>query len=302
MKRFVTYLYEYKGGQKTKNTGFIRVDIRKDKVNLEVCIKNITHSIGKGLIYGFVELDDLLAIELGEIEVLNGQSETRLILSKDNLNESGYSIESLYGVGICFPNQKYLASCWRDEITDQIGKGEFSVLRKEEKEMQAAEINEPIVLEEIVEAEDLPEFHIEKDLPELHTEKDLSEFHIEDDELQNSYVTYEKIELKEIRNLSSSNWHLCNNSFLVHGFFNYGYLILKKKMEGDKESISLGVPGFFEKPEMVMAILYGFSNFEAIPKKVIEMSMQVESIPYEIEENQKPETGIFGGWFVSLQN
>lgn len=69
------------------------------------------------------------------------------------------------------------------------------------------------------------------------------------------------IELRDIRELPRKFWNLGNNSFLLHGFFNYHYLLLGKRTEEDRETIFVGVPGMFHSQEHVMASLFGFSEF-----------------------------------------
>lgn len=56
------------------------------------------------------------------------------------------------------------------------------------------------------------------------------------------------IELRDIRELPRKFWNLGNNSFLLHGFFNYHYLLLGKRTEGETETIFIGVPGVFHSP------------------------------------------------------
>lgn len=75
-------------------------------------------------------------------------------------------------------------------------------------------------------------------------------------------VSFRKIDITDIRSLPKSNWHLCSNSFLIHGFFNYHYLILKTVGEGSGEVRYLGVPGIYEQPERMMATMFGFPEFE----------------------------------------
>jgi hypothetical protein len=76
-------------------------------------------------------------------------------------------------------------------------------------------------------------------------------------------VSYEHIEITDIRRLPLPNRHLCNNSFLVHGFFNYHYLVLKSVEDAGQTKRFLGVPGIYEQRERMMAMLYGFPEFEA---------------------------------------
>lgn len=292
MKRFITYLYEYEEGHKTKNTGFIRVDIRNDIVNMEVCVRNCIRMNDKGCVYGLIQLDKLFGIALGEIKIQRGQNDNRISIEKDNIGNSGYSIEDFVGVAICFEDGGYLASCWKDDSAEEIASGDFlpyQILGNEAKtdcgveDMMILKKQDEISVEE----ENLQEIPIAQ---EISKEKNIEK-----------YITYKKIEIDQIRELPSRNWHLCNNSFLMHGVFNYGYLILKKIVDNEKEIYMLGVPGFFEKAEMVMAVFFGFSEFEPIAKKVVDMEMNIESIPFNIEKNQQPKNGLFGGWFVKLE-
>lgn len=112
-------------------------------------------------------------------------------------------------------------------------------------------------------------------------------------------VEIQRIDLNGIRQLPKKNWYLCSNSFLLHGFFNYHYLILKKAEWKNQTKYYLGVPGIFEKPERVMALLFGFPEFEK------EESGKKEAIPKMPVFGAEPETGdppegSFGYWFCLL--
>ena len=67
-----------------------------------------------------------------------------------------------------------------------------------------------------------------------------------------------KIELKDLRELPRRFWYLGNNSFLLHGFFNYRYLVLAKC---PNERYFLGIPGIYQNQERVMATIFGFPEF-----------------------------------------
>lgn len=69
-----------------------------------------------------------------------------------------------------------------------------------------------------------------------------------------------QLELKDLRSLPKKYWYLGNNSFLLHGFFNYRYLVLGRTEE---ERWFLGVPGVYQKQERVMAAIFGFPEFFA---------------------------------------
>lgn len=69
---------------------------------------------------------------------------------------------------------------------------------------------------------------------------------------------YVKLEPKDFIILSGKYQHLVNNSFLLHGFYNYRHVILGK--EG--ETYYLGVPGVFYEREKMVALMFGFEAFE----------------------------------------
>lgn len=75
-------------------------------------------------------------------------------------------------------------------------------------------------------------------------------------------ITCVKIELKHIRELPRRYWYLGNNSFLLHGFFNYRYLVVGKMEES---TWFIGVPGIYQAQERVMATIFGFPEFMPEP-------------------------------------
>lgn len=59
---------------------------------------------------------------------------------------------------------------------------------------------------------------------------------------------------------------LANNSFLLHGFYNYHHIILGKIVDGAKgdsntEKLYIGVPGVFYEREKAVALMFGFESF-----------------------------------------
>ena len=68
---------------------------------------------------------------------------------------------------------------------------------------------------------------------------------------------YVKLEPKDFVILQSGYQHLVNNSFLLHGFYNYRYIIL-----GKEQNFYLGVPGVFYEREKMVAQMFGFEAFE----------------------------------------
>lgn len=221
------------------------------------------------------------------------------------IGESPYSFSDVVGVVISYENGCYLASSWKDEEDEMIARGKF--VEYGVTASQNETLSKEITVKEFTMEENSfsTEVQMEKASIEL-TETDIQESPTHDlmYEEMSDQDTYRKINLNEIATLPSSNWHFSNNSFLIHGFWNYGYLVLKETMEAGEKKFALGIPGIFEQPEMVMATYFGFPIFEALPQQVVEMVVGETYVDSEEEiikgNNQQPKDGTFGCWFVNL--
>ena len=121
---------------------------------------------------------------------------------------------------------------------------------------------------------------------------------------------YKRIAITDIRSLPSRNWHLCNNSFLVHGFFCYHYLILKTINAPDGAKMHLGVPGIYASQERMMALLFGFNDFEIATDNMMGKS-DTSDIKYssaaqndsgdKTNSDSQPSAGDFGYWLCPLE-
>ena len=124
--------------------------------------------------------------------------------------------------------------------------------------------------------------------------------------------TYKRIAITDIRSLPSRNWHLCNNSFLVHGFFCYHYLVLKTVNAPDGTQIYLGVPGIYASQERMMALLFGFNDFEVYTDHITQAdcsptakaqtdSNHDPSLSDAATNTLQPSEGTFGYWLCQLE-
>jgi hypothetical protein len=68
---------------------------------------------------------------------------------------------------------------------------------------------------------------------------------------------YVKLEPKDFLILQEKYQPLTGNSFLLHGFYNYRYVIL-----GKENGYYLGVPGVYYEREKMVALMFGFEAFE----------------------------------------
>lgn len=70
-----------------------------------------------------------------------------------------------------------------------------------------------------------------------------------------------KIEPQDIGNFPMETWVLANNSFLLHGYYQYRYLIFALHFHEKQWEYVIGVPGIYEPKEKIMARMFGFGNF-----------------------------------------
>lgn len=94
-------------------------------------------------------------------------------------------------------------------------------------------------------------------------------------------VIYEKIQRQGLSRLPRREWRIANNSFLLHGFYNYHHLLY---IEEDGQ-IWIGVPGIFHEKEQEAAQAFGFTEFRRLNGGEIELS-----------ENEKNTYEDFGYW------
>lgn len=71
-----------------------------------------------------------------------------------------------------------------------------------------------------------------------------------------------KITPHDISYLPKKYWQLCNNSFMLHGYYNYRYLILCEKITNGTKRYLIGVPGLYHQREQTIARMFGFTEFE----------------------------------------
>lgn len=75
-----------------------------------------------------------------------------------------------------------------------------------------------------------------------------------------------KVKPGDIGRLPRQNWIFGNNSFLLHGYFKYRYLIFARVKEEEAGGYLIGVPGTYSSNEKFMAGMFGFYDFKPVQK------------------------------------
>ena len=402
MKRFITYLYQYDRGVRSKNTGFIKADIRENSYQIEIQARSLDVVQGTALVSFIVCEPEVVCIPVGEFPIVYGKGVFRLRCTSSRLGNSPWSIGQTCAIAIRYADEKMLISSWTNQLPHALLEGNVRIFSEAEKS-EITDVSKPIfsptpqpdtgssvqsdrqtfatsstqdhgqtpmpsTIQECAQAAvqvdsseyshaALPENsseHSQTSLPENSSEyshaalpenssehshaalpensseysqtalpenssehsqtslpEDSSEYsqttmqadsseHAQasmqqtpaESDIQacsnseakpSTQISYRKISLSDIKTLPKKNWYMCNNSFLIHGFFNYRYLMLKTVSTGEKKELYLGVPGIYERPEYAMALVFGFPDFEPADK-----------------QNKPLENGVFGYWMTQL--
>ena len=263
IKRFITYIYAYENGTKGINAGFAKVEIRGNECRIEVHLRGTPIRMGMDQVYLFkVEGGQMLAFPMGEMRMIKGSGDYGTIIKADQIGGSEYSFAEMDGMVFAGEEGAIAMTRWTEGKpfavkTENIRLWEpqrFDVGGIEnQKENEKNENIEERATAERVNAEKVTAKKTENPA-DKNGENAVEELHATEMPMRNIFPkfvwvdTWERfkntypyftlpedknvecvrIELKDLRELPRKYWYLGNNSFLLHGFFNYRYLVLGK--------------------------------------------------------------------------
>lgn len=296
MKRFITYIYAYENTKKAGNTGFARIELRGEECRLEIHLRGVYAAQTHCKIYLFRKQGSGIEGSLiGEMDVRNGAGDFSVIMKTAHISTSLLSFFEMEGIFLCSEDGRIFMSRWTEGEPLTVDMEHFIEWKAEQMEEniyaeESLHVEENMHVKENMHAEkkqqenkiQTAQFDRESDNELRATElparnffpqyqwKDIWEQFLKSHPASMPFseknITCIKIELKDIRELPRKYWYLGNNSFLLHGFFNYRYLVLGKIEEDNEDKWFLGVPGIYQNQERVMAIIFGFPEF--MPEQV----------------------------------
>lgn len=321
MKRFVTYLYEYERTIRGRNVGFIRNDIRNDCCRMEIHIRGLERIKEKAPIFIIVRDSECIGIPAGEVVISQGVGNACLELRGNRIGKTDYSVNNIQAVIVRYNGGKMLMGCYVQHPAGDLLSGTFT--KWEAQATPASPTPDPDAARGVdINSSDL----YPNSQNDLGMESNSGDLCPHDNNLQGTEAKaeeicptskeaaqspiYKRIAITDIRSLPSRDWHLCNNSFLVHGFFCYHYLILKTINAPDGAKMYLGVPGIYASQERMMALLFGFNDFEIATDNMMGKS-DTSDIKYssaaqndsgdKTNSDSQPSAGDFGYWLCPLE-
>ena len=295
--RMVAYIYSYNDGQKCKNTGFAKIEVRQDILKLQINMKGAysDNNCEWNVNLFYRKNSSIIGVTLGNMVIRNGIGEFRYAGNALNIENSGISFDSIKGLYIEKKSEetdrrKMYASEWDDLGFDPAGilakdwskaEGEImiefaregqSVAPAEEPVLQAAEAESRPVTETVpgteYSDEEIQKAVCSDEWYEKLAKEKTHVFLFADDEL------YDIIEITpdDIERLPDTNWGLKNNSFLNHGYFQFRHLILGKIYGGEPQRYFIGVPGIFARRDRNTAAMFGFNHFKFSMRSDVQLS------------------------------
>lgn len=307
MKRFICYLYEYQEGRRIRNIGFCKVESSEDGCTVSI------HGKGWGMnsprklsLYLFWrENGKCLGVYQGELGNVSPALNYRLSYTEEDVGSKA-RYDRVEGIILCGENGPRYAAVWTDEAVD-ISRMEPAEKEEmtEEKEEQPEEPEEPNEEEPVPEENEMPDeqeepagvsYDVREILPEESREleeKELEPFYFDEEEEDSKPEIAEqecqttcrfrctKIQRQDLSRLIRREWQLANNSFLLHGYYNYHHLAFLQ--EG--ENLYLGVPGVYSEKERRAAQAFGFPGFVNYEEEML-----------DLPEGEKEDRADFGYW------
>lgn len=248
---------------------------------------------------GGKEATGVTGVLVGEMKLANGSGDGVVVLKGGRVGASPYGITEMEGLFFVIGEERILMSRWREGAPFKVGLSGFREWQPEETKEKTAEKGlaaETAAQNEVREAAaaqpEQKEQTPAQDVPSgsgMETAaagEETEAIHATELPMRNLFPEYDwnavweelcrehkpaalfeewdtqciQLELKDLRSLPKKYWYLGNNSFLLHGFFNYRYLVLGRTAE---ERWFLGVPGVYQRQERVMAAIFGFPEFFA---------------------------------------
>lgn len=284
-RRFFSYIYAYEHGQKTSNAGFAKIQVNDTITTIELHMRGTCLSASSVCLYLFVRSgDSILGFPLGDVPFSNGNADRRFTLNQSHLEDSGYEIKDASGILFLSNSEICFVSQWDEGTIDWAS---FHIYKPSEETtesseslsnhnvIQSAELPLPQQTRILFPVNANPEItvpHPQKAPEEVthpssnaaswnETWQQLLSARLPVHPFSNPEIRCVRAELKDLRLLPSVNWHLCNNSFLLHSFFIYRHLLIGELPSSREHKWFVGVPGIRYRQEHVLAAIFGFSDF-----------------------------------------
>lgn len=247
--RKIFYLRQVEQGFPASGAGYVRLERKKEYLHILLCVTEGYIPEGRAVCGIYEEGGTWHRLELENLPYTAGTWETKRRLT--SLPDRGIC-DKIAGILIGDANNYWVGG-------DPVVELPYNTIagRKPESSPDLPEEGEP---------EDIPDERQQTSPPEPEEEKEPAPelkaaemYPFEDDEM----VWCRQIEPEDFSSLPMACWRLGNNSFVLHGYYNYRHLLYAS--DGDR--CYIGVPGQYHRKEQYLARQFGFPRFKGTKRK-----------------------------------
>lgn len=279
----IKYLDYYEKGERVKGCGFARIEARDREIRIELTVSGLhpTDSFSREVMLCGARQEKILT----QLDLSRGSGELRRIFhNPGDIGGTGIPYWEICGLSIRLGGGREVSCRWSESenrSAERFWKGESSV-RQEEKGtgLRAAEqiVAKPSVKEEktpgetVVQTEEAAPEKARKE--EKHPAQETRQPRMLEDKWQQLNAIYPHIQpFRDERDylsirpadflmFSAKDYRQVNNSFLLHGYYNYKHLLLSRVEQRGEILYYIGVPGNYFEKEKQVALMFGFESFE----------------------------------------
>ncbi len=274
----IAYLHYMKNNELMGNAGHVKIMLRGGSMSMEIFVRDMQQLPG-----GYYPLKALGESSFADkIHMERGQAVYKRRLDVDKSGKE----ELPYGIRIEINDKEYLEAIWQNGKQDtgikavEAAEKSHKVVQQESEEREVVEAVSgeeekwakkkagtewKIGAEKLWETEELRTFSVPAEVYEDKWKELCKKYDVVHP--FGNREEYISIAPKDFIIFPEKYQNLVNNSFLLHGYYNYQHIILGKKEEGGKNVYYLGVPGVYYEREKMVAIMFGFEGFECGNKK-----------------------------------
>lgn len=289
--RQIKYLDYLENKERCKGAGFVKMEVWDKALHLTVQVSGLRQ--GDTFERDVFLLDEQREEKLGSIRLERGKGSLLLRnLNRASIGKTGISYDSLAGIRIPLGSGREIYGSFAKSEKAEVPKEPGESLTAAERTLpesgevlevlpdnsEAAEKEEDVCAgdTETVKAgpEDLKTLQkaVQTALGEREVEKE--HMRLAESKWQQLSAVYPHIKpFRDERDylsigpadfvvLPEKYYRMANNSFLLHGYYNYEHLILTRVERRGRILYYVGVPGNFYDREKQVAVMFGFESFE----------------------------------------
>lgn len=293
--RRICYVYYYEETRKTENVGFVRIQAQNGVAKLYMNIKLPAYiQAERAELYLAGEGTPDFRISIGNLNLAGKECSFKTVISAENAAGGGRPLSDYDGIlifdesgylplfGASFTEKELPESFFAPNAFDMPEESE-KIAENTEKDIDAADEKKPIeaaedggnteksIVTDVYMSENVPEeaaitrMGTEEAVPKrtapsarwINMTRNIGKLCILEDE---ECVAIRPFQMSR---LPRKYWELSGNSYVLHGYYVYGHLILVRTEDSEgNEQIWLGVPGGGGEKEEKEAKMFGFPHYK----------------------------------------